>query len=143
MVSDGWSLPIIMRDLTQFYAARRGFGEPELPEMAQYLEFAAWQKDALGSAAATKARAYWQEKLAGAALVPMPTDRPRTDAVGVYAVHRFLIDRELTSATQVLAKELRCSPFMVLFAAYTLMMHKVTGVTDLTLPTICKMKRPE
>jgi condensation enzyme len=136
MVTDGWSLPIIMRDLTQFYAARRGFGEAKLPEMAQYREFAEWQKDELDGPALTKARAYWREQLAGAALVPLPTDRPRTDAIGVYAVHRFLIDRELTSATWLLAKQLRCSPFMVLFAAYTLMMHKVTGVTDLTLPTM-------
>jgi hypothetical protein len=136
MVTDGWSLPIIMRDLAQFYAARRGFGEPDLPEMAQYLEFAEWQREQLASAAVTEAREYWRDKLAGAAFVPMPTDRPRTDAVGEYAVHRFLIDRELTAATQLVAKQLRCSQFMVLFAAYTLVMHKVTGATDLTLPTM-------
>jgi hypothetical protein len=136
MVSDGWSLPIIMRDLAQFYAARRGFGEPDLPDMAQYVEYAMWQQAELAGATVARARAYWREKLAGASFVPLPTDRPRTDAIGAYSVHRFLIDRELTTATRLVANQLRCSPFMILFAAYTLMMHKITGATDLTLPTM-------
>ena len=135
-VSDGWSLQILIRDLAQFYAARRGFGEPDLPDMAQYGEYAVWQQEYLASAPVAEARAYWRDKLAGASFVPLATDRTRTDATGQYSVHRFLIDRETTAATHLVAKQLRCSPFMVLFAAFTLLAHRTTGATDLTLPTI-------
>lgn len=134
--SDSWSLQIAIRDLAQFYAARRGFGEPDLPDIAQYGDYAEWQEDYLGGAAVATAREYWRGKLAGARFAALPTDRTRTDATGVYSVHRFLIDREVTSATQLVAKQLRCSPFMVLVAAFTLLTHKITGATDLTLPTI-------
>lgn len=136
MASDGWSLQIMIRDLAQFYAARRGFGEPDLPDMVQYPEYAVRQQEYLASETVVDAREYWQGQLAGASLVLMPTDRPRSDAIGVYGVHRFLIDREVTSAVQLAAKQLRCSPFMVLFATYTLLMHKITGATDVTLPTL-------
>ncbi|MDQ3786690.1 MAG: condensation domain-containing protein, partial [Actinomycetota bacterium] len=135
-VSDGWSMQILIRDLAQFYAARRGFGEPELPDMAQYGEYAVWQQEYLAGREVAAAREYWRGKLDGASFVPLATDRTRTDATGVYSVHRFLIDREVTSATQLVAKQLRCSPFMVSFAVFTLLAHKVTGATDLTLPTI-------
>jgi condensation enzyme len=135
-VSDSWSLQIIIRDLAQFYQARCGLGEPDLPEMAQYGEYAVWQQDYLGSAAVADARTYWRDKLAGAAFATIPCDRTKTDATGVYSVHRFLIDREITSATQLVAKQLRSSPFMVLLAAFNLLTHRISGATDVTIPTI-------
>ncbi|MEV4054582.1 condensation domain-containing protein [Amycolatopsis sp. NPDC049688] len=135
-VSDSWSLQIVIRDLAQLYAARRGVAEAELPEMAQYREYAEWQQEYLTSAPVAKARAYWREKLAGAQFASLPTDRTRTEATGVYSVHRFLIDREITSATQAVAKQLRSSPFMVLLAAFNLLTREITGADDLTVPTI-------
>ena len=56
--------------------------------------------------------------------------------IGVYAVHRFLIDKKLTSATLALAKTTRCSPFMVLFSVFNLLLNKRTGVTDILVPTL-------
>ncbi len=135
-VSDSWSLQIVIRDLARFYAARRGFGEPDLPDLAQYGEYAVWQQEYLRGAEVAEAREYWRTKLAGARFAALPTDRTRTDATGVYSVHRFLINREVTAATQLVAKQLRSSPFMVLFAAFTLLTHRITGETDVTLPTI-------
>lgn len=134
--SDGWSLQVIIRDLAQFYAARRGFGSPTLPEMVQYREYSAWQREELGGKAVATARDYWRGKLDGAAFVPLPTDRTRTEATGVYSVYRFRVEHDVTSATQLIAKQLRSSPFMVLFAAFNLLVHKATGATDLVLPTI-------
>ena len=134
--SDGWSLQVIIRDLTRFYAAQRGFGPPELPEMVQYRDYSAWQQNELAGPTVAAARDYWRRKLDGAAFVPLPTDRTRTEATGVYSVYRFAVDHDVTSAAVLLAKQQRCSPFMVLFAAFNLLVHKVTGATDLVLPTI-------
>jgi hypothetical protein len=134
--SDGWSLQVIIRDLNQFYAARRGFGPPTLPEMVQYREYSAWQQGELAGKTVAAARDYWRRKLDGAAFVALPTDRPRTDATGVYSVYRFTVGHDVTSAAVLLAKQQRCSPFMVLFSAFNLLAHKVTGTTDMVLPTI-------
>jgi hypothetical protein len=134
--SDGWSLQVVIRDLTQFYAARRGFGEPVLPDMVQYREYSVQQQEQLAGKFVAKARDYWKTKLDGAAFVPLPTDRTRTEATGVYSVYRFVIEHDVTSTTQLVAKRFRCSPFMVLFATFNLLVHKTTGKTDLVLPTI-------
>ncbi|HEX4721473.1 MAG TPA: condensation domain-containing protein [Pseudonocardiaceae bacterium] len=135
-VSDGWSLQLIVRDLVQFYAARRGFGPPRLPELTQYQDFTAWQREELNKDHIAVARGYWRDKLAGAEFLPVPTDRTKTDDTGVYTAYRFTIDHDITSATQLLAKQLRSSPFMVLQGAFNLWVHKMTGVTDVVVPTI-------
>lgn len=135
-VSDGWTLQVLIRDLAQLYAARRGFGPPELPEMAQYREFTAWQREQLSGKSAATAREYWRDKLSGTSFVTLPTDRTRTTDTCVYSIHRFRIDHDVTSAVQLVAKQFRCSPFMVLFAAFSLLTHRVTGATDVVLPTI-------
>jgi hypothetical protein len=135
-VSDGWSLQVIVRDLVQFYAAQRGLEPPELPEMVQYKEYAAWQQEHLAGEFVSSAREYWRDKLSGSAFVTLPTDRTRTEATGVYSVYRFRIDHDITSDVQLVAKQFRSSPFMVLYAAFNLLVHKITGATDLVLPTI-------
>lgn len=132
----GWSMRAVVRDLARFYAARRGLREPDLPDMVRYREFTARQQGELDREFAAAAREYWRTKLDGASFVPLPTDRTRTDAVGGYSVYRFRIDHGVTSAVRLLAKRMRSSPFVVLFAAFNLMVHQHTGVTDMVLPTI-------
>jgi non-ribosomal peptide synthetase component F len=53
-----------------------------------------------------------------------------------YAVHRALFPAELCSATQQLAKALRASPFMVMTAAFTALLHKMTGASEVVAPTL-------
>lgn len=130
-VSDGWSIHLVMRDFAHFYAKRRGLPAPELPELRQYGEYASWQEQAQETESAAVARQYWKEKLAGGYFLTIPTDRPRRYVPPVYAVYRFVYDKELVSATTSLAKSLRSSPFMVLFACFALFLHRRTGVNDI------------
>src|SRR6202044_3662255 len=65
-VSDGWSVHVILRDLSAFYAARRSGGAAVLPAMRQYREYAAWQRANATSTAEDGAPAYWRRKLDGA-----------------------------------------------------------------------------
>jgi hypothetical protein len=136
-VSDGWSLQLLIRDLATLYATRRGLTAPALPELRQYGEFAAWQEQNLAGENVQRARDYWRGKLAGGKFVNIPTDRVRRfDVTAVYSVHRFLIDAELTSAVVTFARALRCSPFMVLYAAFNLFLHRRTGREDIVTPMI-------
>ncbi|MDA3647012.1 condensation domain-containing protein [Saccharopolyspora indica] len=136
-VSDGWSQQVIIRDLAAAYAARRGRPHPELPPARQYREFVAEQLAGESSDQVVAAREYWREKLAGAEILGIPGDRPvSADVPSAYAVLRFKIDEEITAAVLEFAREQRSSPFMVLIAAYQLLLSELTGVTDVVAPTI-------
>ncbi|MBE1489751.1 condensation domain-containing protein [Plantactinospora soyae] len=135
-VSDAWSIHVVLRDIAICYANRRGFAEPTLPAMRQYGEHASWEQRALGDKSAVAAREYWKAKLDGAKFVTVPTDRVRRpDTRPSYAVHRFAFDKELFTATNALAKSMRCSSFMVLYACYLLFLHRRTGVRDILATT--------
>lgn len=135
-VSDAWSMHVILRDVAICYATRRGLPAPELPEMRQYGEHASWEQQVLAGESAAVARKYWQAKLAGGKFVTIPTDRVRQlEVTPVYSVYRFLLDQELFSATSTLAKSMRSSPFMVLYACYNLFLHRRTGVDDIVATT--------
>ncbi|WP_117210200.1 condensation domain-containing protein [Allorhizocola rhizosphaerae] len=133
---DGWSMQLIMRDLAACYAARRRGRVPELSEPHQFRTFVAAQLAEMNSAAAQRARDFWRQKLRGARITPIPTDRPRSaGAPAITAYHRFLWPDRLRTAILALAAETRSSPFMVTFAAYVLMLHRRTGLTDVVAPT--------
>ncbi|ONI89777.1 hypothetical protein ALI22I_14950 [Saccharothrix sp. ALI-22-I] len=137
LVSDGWSMHVIMRDFAICYATRRGLPAPELPVMRQYREYADWQRQVGRTKRAAIAREYWQSALAGGHMLTLPTDRPRRpDVPPVYSVYRFMIDRELAGASASLARSLNSSSFMVLYACFTLLLHRRTGVRDIVSPII-------
>jgi hypothetical protein len=139
--TDPWSLGLIIRDLAAYYAARRG-SDPENPPGEeglrgdQYRGYALWQQTGEATAAADVAREYWRRKLDGAQILGIATDRTQPAGVtNAYSVYRFLVDAELTSATLAFAKSARSSAFMVLLAAYNLVLHEMTGATDVVVPT--------
>lgn len=79
IVSDGWSMGILMRELTALYAAAcQGRSADLSPLPLQYADYAVWQRQALAadSPRTRQQLAYWQQQLAGApALLELPTDR--------------------------------------------------------------------
>ncbi|MPZ81295.1 MAG: Non-ribosomal peptide synthetase-like protein [Actinophytocola sp.] len=135
---DGWSMQLIMQDIAASYAARSGDGCPWLGEVTQYREYAVWQKASLADGPTDEVREYWRDKLRDARMLGISADR-RQPAGGddrVTSVHRFLIDADLTDATQKLARKMRGSPFMILLAAYQVLLHGLTGADDVVVPTI-------
>ncbi|MGH3756283.1 condensation domain-containing protein [Actinophytocola sp.] len=135
IASDGWSMQVLIREIAACYAERKGFGPANLPEPVQYRDFSAWQQEYLASETANRSRAYWRDKLDKAQMSMFVMDQPAGVPSG-YAVHRFLLPEELSSATQRLAKAVRSSPFMVLLAAFNALHHKMTGRTDVVACTL-------
>ncbi|HEX2077189.1 MAG TPA: amino acid adenylation domain-containing protein, partial [Longimicrobium sp.] len=80
IVSDGWSLGVLVREVCELYAAFREGREPALPELSvQYADFAAWQRVWLTGEVLERQLGWWREALSGAPpLLEIPTDRPRT-----------------------------------------------------------------
>ncbi|MEU7826729.1 condensation domain-containing protein [Catellatospora sp. NPDC049133] len=131
---DGRSVGVGIRDLAEFYAARVAGREPELPEVKQAREFAHWQRARSrewDSAEGAQIRAYWGDRLAGAQMFTLPTDRPMPERYTVpYSEHIFEYDEEFTSSMAALARRERCSLFMLLLAAMAVLAYEIRGVTD-------------
>src|SRR5262245_23060766 len=99
IVSDGWSMEIIIREVSQLYEAFRQGQESPLPDLeVQYADYAVWQRGWLqGETLDTQLR-YWREKLDGVAVLELPTDRARPAvASNRGASEKFRLSKELTT----------------------------------------------
>ncbi len=132
---DGWSMQVLINDLAVGYAARRGHAVDEAPAPVQYREFAKWQRAA--EAIPDSAREYWRAKLRDARMVTVGMDHPRSaDLPKNTSIIRYALDPQVCAAVADLARESRSSSFMVLLAAYDVLMARWTGTTDVVVPTI-------
>src|SRR5688500_5957089 len=79
VVSDGWSMGVLFRELSSLYEAYREGRESPLRELpVQYADYAVWQREQLAGEVLDRQLSYWKERLAGAPTVlDLPTDRPR------------------------------------------------------------------
>ncbi|PYQ65418.1 MAG: hypothetical protein DMF53_05585 [Acidobacteria bacterium] len=138
VVSDGWSMGVLVREVTQLYgAAASGMPSP-LPELEiQYADFAVWQRGWLQGETLERQLAYWRQRLAGApAALDLPADRPlpavRTHA-GAWL--RLSFGARFQRALALLARQHEATPFMVLFAGFQTLLARLTGAGDLTVGT--------
>lgn len=137
---DGWSAQIVLRDIGGLYAAAREGREPDLPPVRQYGEYVAWQQ---ANPPSERTRAYWRGTLDGARIVALPTDRPRPEHGDFTTLwHRFLLDGEIRAGALEFATRTRTSPFIVMLAAYLVLLREQTGETDLTVPTFTPGRKP-
>jgi len=141
IVSDGWSMDVLIRDVAALY---RGEELPPLP--IQYADFAVWQRQWLSGEVLEQQLGYWRERLAGLpAALDLPTDRPRPPVRGTAG---DLVPLQLDVATgervRELARSLGATPFMVFLAAWCALLQRVTGQDDLCVGSpVANRGRPE
>ncbi len=136
IAADGWSLGVFAQELTALYTAyTRGEASP-LPEPEiQYADYAAWQREQLRGERLERELEYWKERLQGApALLELPTDRPRP-AVRTHrgATHRFTLDAPLVAELRALAQREGSSLYMVLLAAWGVLLSRYAGQDDVVV----------
>ncbi|MDR3671879.1 MAG: condensation domain-containing protein, partial [Holophaga sp.] len=138
IISDGWSLGLMVNELTAFYTAiLEGRPDPLPPLPIQYADFAAWQRQWLSGDRLQRQLDYWRGQLASLpALLTLPTDRPRP-AVQSFAGRRLPIylDPALTGQLQALAQASGATLFMILAAAFAVLLSRHSGQTDLAIGT--------
>jgi amino acid adenylation domain-containing protein len=136
IVSDGWSMGVLYRELSALYAAYRQGRESPLPELGvQYADFAVWQREQLEGAALERQLAYWRERLAGAPeLLELPTDHPRPP-VRTYrgATVPVELSPELLERLQALARGEGATLYMVLLGAFQVLLSKYSGSEDVVV----------
>lgn len=137
IISDGWSLAIIVKEFCAFYAAHVKGEQPDLAELKiQYPDFSVWQRDWLQGAVLEEQIAYWKKQLAGASRLDLPTDFPRTTATNDRVGQEiFDLGPELTRNLTRLSHREGVTQFIVLLAAYQLMLARYTGRHDILVGT--------
>jgi amino acid adenylation domain-containing protein len=136
IVADGWSIGVLVRELTLLYRAAC-LGEPSpLPELPiQYADFAYWQRQTLQGAALSELLAYWRQHLAGAPRsLDLPTDWPRPAVQSFRGLtYPFHLPADLSAALRSLCRAEGVTLFMTLFAAFDVFLYRYSGQEDLVV----------
>jgi hypothetical protein len=131
---DFWSLAVLLTELGVLYAAEEAGVQALLPALdSQYTDYVRWQAEMLAGPEGERLWAYWQKQLSGQLpLLELPTDRPRP-SVPTYrgASYDFHLNDELSRRLKELAKVQGATLYMVLLAAFHVILHYHTGQEDL------------
>ena len=137
IISDGWSMGILYRELSALYNAYlQGRPSPleELP--VQYVDFARWQREWLQGEVLQSQVAYWKERLSNIPTLQLLTDRQRP-AVQSYRGARksIVLANRLCQALNVFSQSERASLFMTLLAAFNVLLCRYSGQNDIVIGT--------
>lgn len=138
MVVDGWSMGVFYRELAALYAARCSGSPVSLPDLSiQYADFARWQQRLLQKEELQVSRAYWEKQLTEATFVlELPTDRTRPPAQTYQGAHlSFSLSAQLTQALRAVSRREGVTVFMILFAAFQLLLARYSGQEDFLIGT--------
>ena len=134
IVIDFWSLALILNELSVLYPAEKAGVPAVLPPLdSQYADYVRWQTEMLEGPEGDRLWNYWQEQLAGQLPeINLPTDRPRPP-IQTYrgASYDFNLDDELSRMLRTFAKAHGVTLYMVLLAAFQVLLHCLTGQEDL------------
>ena len=138
IVSDGWSAGVLIREAATLYVAFCAGRPSPLPELSvQYADFAHWQRQWMQGDVLESQLTYWRRQLAGApAFVDFPTDRPRPPRQTFRGAHRSLaLSRQLQDGFKALGRQEGVTQFMLLLAAFLVLLCRYTGQDDLVVGT--------
>ncbi|HLN61818.1 MAG TPA: amino acid adenylation domain-containing protein, partial [Symbiobacteriaceae bacterium] len=138
IVSDGWSLGVLLKELMALYSAFAAAQPSPLADLPiQYGDFAAWQRERLQGELVQQDLAWWKEQLGGSLpVLELPTDSPRPPVRSFKgAQHHFAVPPALSEAIRRICQREGLTPFMCLYAAWAALLHRYTGQTDILCGT--------
>jgi amino acid adenylation domain-containing protein len=138
IVSDGWSMSVLVREAATLYQAYLEGCEAELPELVvQYADFAQWQREWLTGEVLAEQLSYWCQQLGSApAELELPADWARP-AQPTYkgAMETLAFPQELTESLKAFSRREGATIFMVLLAGFKALLHRYTGQPDIVVGT--------
>ena len=139
IISDGWSLGVLVHELAVLYDAFATGAPSPLPELPiQYADFASWQRQWQHDAMMEAQLAYWKEQLHDPLPVfELPTDHPR--GTSVYFAHSTSaseLPKALFEALKDLSQQEGSTLFMTCLAAFKMLLYGYTGQEDLCVATL-------
>jgi amino acid adenylation domain-containing protein/non-ribosomal peptide synthase protein (TIGR01720 family) len=135
IIADGWSRGILLRELAACYRAFINGEQPSLPALSiQYADFALWQREWLQREEMKTQLAYWQQKLAKLPILELPTDYPRTALQKFNGkTESYLLPKTLLESLKQLSKQKGVTLFMLLLAAFKLLLHRYCQQDEIVL----------
>jgi amino acid adenylation domain-containing protein len=146
IISDGWSLGILIDEIGTLYRALVTGEDAQLPPLTvQYADYAAWQRTWMDGPVFDHQLSYWRSCLGGVSVLELPTDRPRPAIMtfnGGYEPVR--LSQALTQKLNALSRDQGVTLFMTLLSAFYTLLYRYTGQTDICVGTpVANRARPE
>ncbi|HEX2269401.1 MAG TPA: amino acid adenylation domain-containing protein, partial [Pyrinomonadaceae bacterium] len=137
IVSDGWSLGVLVREVGTLYEAYSRGAESPLAELPlQYADYAVWQRGWLKDEVLEQQLSYWREQLAAAPVLELPTDRVRPAAPSYSGATQSLqVSREVLAELKALSRREGVTLFMTLLAAFQTLLSRLSGQEDIVVGT--------
>ncbi|HEU5231032.1 MAG TPA: condensation domain-containing protein, partial [Ktedonobacteraceae bacterium] len=137
IVSDGWSSQVLVEEICQGYAARLRGESPALAALpVQYADYALWQRQWLQGERLQQQERYWQQHLAGLRPLELPTDHRRPAQQGTRgSLSMRRLPLELSQQVHALAKQEGVTLFMLLLAAFQVLLARYSGQEDIAVGT--------
>jgi amino acid adenylation domain-containing protein len=147
IVSDGWSVGVLTRELSALYDEGVSGRSAALPELTvQYADYALWQRRRAARGAFDAGIEYWKHRLSGApGVLDLPGDRPRLATHSLAgALHRIAFPSDLAERLKAFSQREGITLFMTLVAAFMVLLHRWSGQDDILVGSpVADRSRPE
>ena len=137
IASDGWSMGIMMREITSLYGAYGAGQESPLPELTlQYADYAAVQREWLQGEVLEEQLSYWKKQLTDLPGLEIHTDYPRTNLGSEAGVALpWTLSEGLSRELKELSRREGVTLFMTMLAAFQLLLSRYSGQEDVAVGT--------
>jgi non-ribosomal peptide synthetase component F len=138
IISDGWSMGVLVREVAALYTAFVEGKSSPLPELPiQYADFATWQQEWLRGSVLDDHFDYWKKQLDGAATtLDLPIDKPRPPVQQFRGGHElFSIPATVSERLLTLSHQEGATLFMTMLAAFNVLLHRYSGQDDILIGT--------
>src|SRR5829696_8711773 len=138
IISDGWSIGLLIRELATLYEAYAAGTESALKELSlQYGDYARWQRESLQGEVLDRQLAYWREHLGGELpVLQLPLDKPRSATSSFHgATFSYNLSKNISEELEALSRKEGVTLFMSLLAAFQLLLWRYSGQEDIVVGT--------
>ncbi|NBB13719.1 non-ribosomal peptide synthetase, partial [Pseudomonas sp. SLFW] len=136
IISDGWSVQVMLDDFAQLYRAFSQGIDAQLPTLTiQYADYAAWQRDCLSGRERERQLSWWREALGDEQpVLELPSDRSRpVERDGKGGRHAFVLPQDLADRLRRTAKAQDATLFMLFLASFDTLLYRLSGQRDLRI----------
>ncbi|MEG4250352.1 amino acid adenylation domain-containing protein [Microcoleus sp. Pol10D4] len=135
IVSDGWSIGVLIQELGALYTAFAREKPSPLPALSiQYADFAKWQREWLQGEVLETQLAYWRQQLNGISMLNLPADRPRPAIQSYRGKRQFLqLPKQLSEALETLSQREGVTLFMTMLAAFKTLLYHYAQQEDIVV----------
>ena len=136
IISDGWSMGVLVRELAENYRALLAGKPPKIAELPiQYVDYSVWQREWLASGVLDRQIQYWRKRLEGAPpLIRFPPDRARSSASDIRGRRaRMLFSSSVVERLHAFGRANEATLFMTLLSTFMLLLSRYSGLQDVVV----------